>query len=384
MVPSTKVVVIADRGNPVKHGGPSTSHLPQTISSDSGTGKSPHRKCLWSKDDRHPSRRKVEIRQVSIAEYPPSIDIFSDADLIVFNWDSLNGDSLYRSEETLNYFSYSSGRLREFVNNGGVVFIERQTARNRSVQRSYDAVLGQPNQVIVSQNSFDPDEGMEIYTARGTTRDPLASVARETGFASLSLGNDDPEYYDLFVDVPPAFIPDASNGPPSPNPGKRRLWSGYFELWGRDWLPLYVNGQGFPVVLSKRIGEGMVFATTIWPSYANKDIAARVLEISRKSNELECAIDVYNKKVRRRSYADGVILIPLIGANLGAAYGLVYLAQSDANAWLLSVGGIGMFTVLQLSTAWYKGIWRRPLGVSWLLAGTRRASRVSRRSGVRA
>ncbi len=144
MEASKRVVVIADPGltiHPNRKVG--LNGLP-----DDYNGAVPTRQCFWPNLElssfwKNQHYRAPECETFCISEYPRASEIFDGTGLLIVNWDAANGDPLYRSEVTLNYFSSrASVHIDSLLADGGVVLIESQAAHNRPVQEPYDAICG--------------------------------------------------------------------------------------------------------------------------------------------------------------------------------------------------------------------------------------------------
>jgi hypothetical protein len=62
-------------------------------------------------------------------------------DVVIFNWDVLNGDPTFASDRSQQIARYYAPALRRFVELGGLVVLECQAVRWSPCQNAYDAIL---------------------------------------------------------------------------------------------------------------------------------------------------------------------------------------------------------------------------------------------------
>ena len=290
--------------------------------------------------------------------------------LLIVNWDAANGDPLYRGDATLTYLR-TRGRvpISRFLNRGGVLLIESQTAQSRPVQESYDAIFATRE---VEVGSFVPKDewaaGSEAYILKRARGHPLLEIFNEEHVRFESTVS---EKVDIFEGVPHEIRPQSNPGlRGSDGNVSRKLWFGWFTDWTVDWMPLlYVRvgkNERYPVLLAKTAGTGMVLLSTMWLSVAQHRLSCRIAEVARAPELLARATAVHRRaRLRRRVMDVGVGMLTL-GAVTATGAGAVALARSTHYSWILAALGIG--TIGFATAAWraFVHVWSRPLGVSVL------------------
>ena len=110
--------------------------------------KSKCRTCFWKRALRtkeHDLRFRTKVRYISLADQlrrqrNPSHDLFSieTTDVIIVNWDAMNGDPVYGSDRTYAFVTHYRPDMREWLSNGGVLIVESQGASWAAAQAPYD------------------------------------------------------------------------------------------------------------------------------------------------------------------------------------------------------------------------------------------------------
>lgn len=116
-----KVVIIYDRNDPKQR-----------------------RTCFWEKIIDRFDQQEVSFRFLSISEsffkQNPAAELFSRnrTDIIIINWDAINTDPVYGSDQAYIFFLHYVPDMDRWVKQGGVIIVESQSASSRLVQNAYD------------------------------------------------------------------------------------------------------------------------------------------------------------------------------------------------------------------------------------------------------
>jgi len=152
-----------------------------TIIVDNTTEEGEGRLCSW----RDPSKGRIELAEepyefnfVSLSEYiekgkNPVPDIFNieKTQVVIVNWDVLNGDPLYGSDKTFRVFQHFLIDIDIWVKAGGVMLVECQEGSRRLRQEVYNLLgeeLGYPL-AIQEKNDF----GNHIHINKDLKSHPL-------------------------------------------------------------------------------------------------------------------------------------------------------------------------------------------------------------------
>lgn len=335
-----------------------------------------HRHCYWE-DIGH----KPKPRVYAIDDHPPARLLYNRTSLLVVSWDSANGDPAFKSDVTLQYLeSQARIRIHEMLAEGGTVFAECQTAQGVPVQKAYDAIFGEDELKVTTHVPPEPERRGETaaIAKRYADHPVLMGMPKEVHQNYQSTG--ERIFYDRFAKRAADSGHIFDNYP-------RSLWFGWFTSWGRGWIPLlfaelprsYLRRNGShgpaPVLIAKVERNGLLLASTLWASGARfHRLIDNVVDLS-----IEQVRKCHKKILRRRLVGDVLIGASVAAVLVGGLRLLVEVAthpESAGSTWLLSVGGVGFFSVALASWNWYiTCVWRRPIGVG-VLKATRRRTRL--------
>lgn len=334
----------------------------------------PGRVCFWPKiqfTTVSPSNAHVASPEVySIAEFPRSDELFRDTQLLIVNWDAANGDPLYQADATLTYLS-TRGQvpLKRFLNDGGVLLVESQTAQSRPVQESYDAIFDSREVTVGSVPRDEFAAGTEAHVLRGARKHPIVQFS-DSSTLKFDSNVSTTEY--IFVNVPTEVAAPVSQAGPRGSNGSisRKLWFGWFTQWSVDWMPLlYIQvGQDdrYPVLLSKVHGRGLILLSTLWLSVAQHPLCSRIAEVALSSELLTESVRVQKRKVFNRRLVDSLIGLVFTLAIFLTAFGVVELARNAEQNWILATLGIGVIGLITAAWKIFLRVYDRPLGVSFI------------------
>ena len=192
--------------------------------------------------------------------------------VIILSWDVANGDPAFGSNITQQFIRHRRAKLFTWLEKGGILIIENQTDGFQPHQETYDAILG-PEEVIVdarfpSMNGRQILAGNEGIIEKSRASHPLICNASDVDLRARP--NLEPSFSEGSVDK---TIEDVRTP-------EKSLHSGWFRKWKDGWEPLIRTREGHPIMLSKKIGKGMIIATTMYlgASFAREPILRRLKE----------------------------------------------------------------------------------------------------------
>lgn len=101
------------------------------------------RTCFWE-SVKEQIEGNYNFQFISIKDTLESDDPFqllelfdkNKTDIIILNWDAINGDPIYGSDKTYQFFDHYKPDLNKWVENGGIIILEAQNAAWKPVQNS--------------------------------------------------------------------------------------------------------------------------------------------------------------------------------------------------------------------------------------------------------
>ncbi|MBA7690775.1 hypothetical protein ES703_99307 [subsurface metagenome] len=144
-----------------------------TIIIDKTTREEEGRQCFWrnvSKDRMiEVAKRRCEFSFVSLSEYVekgknPIPDIFNieKTQVVIVNWDVLNGDLLYDSDKAFHIFQHFLPEIDIWVKLGGIMLVECQEGSRRLRQEVYDLFGNELAYPLTIQEKEDFGERVHI------------------------------------------------------------------------------------------------------------------------------------------------------------------------------------------------------------------------------
>lgn len=222
-------------------------------------------------------------------------------DIIILNWDSINGDPIYGSDKTYQFFNHYKSDLLRWVKDGGIIVLEAQTVAWKLLQESYG---------IFTENTL-------IRTTKKKIRGKHANVNKK-------LRNKHPILKGLSEKIElPEALP-RRNWFPLNNEvvsiDEERLYQGWFEKYPRGWEPLIFseNSKKKPIMLCRILEKkgstnvgGYIITTMYIGALGSDQLVNNILNFPNnlKTYYIEKEND---KKIRRGMYQKAIsILISL-------------------------------------------------------------------------
>jgi hypothetical protein len=217
--------------------------------------------------------------------------------VLILNFDCINGDPAFGSDIALDWFRYRYPELLKWVEDGGILIVEGQAMLAVPTQASYDALFGD-RELRVSGPSVTPLPGLEFERTGGECR--VTRQACKYGFFvkyGLCTGTGELRCTDnrTIADFFPGnarFMLSAANDIYE----WKLLYRGWFRVlapWCRfRWIPLIVTNRkkfGFdhPVLLAAGHGRGVMFVSTMWLAGTGQTAIIRsLLEWNPRNNPL--------------------------------------------------------------------------------------------------
>lgn len=192
--------------------------------------------------------------------------------VIILSWDVANGDPAFGSNITQQFIRHRRAKLLTWLEKGGILIIENQTDGFQPHQETYDVTLGHGEVIIdakfPSMNGRQQLAGNEGYIEKSRASHPLICYVTNGDLkARPNLG---PSFSEGSV---PKTLEDIRTP-------EKSLYSGWFRKWKNGWETLIRTREGYPIMLSKKIGRGMIVVTTMYlgASHARDPILRRLRE----------------------------------------------------------------------------------------------------------
>lgn len=277
----------------------------------------------------------------------PRKSLFSKPmDVLVINWDAVNGDPEYGSDVTARWFETQRSHMWSWVAHGGLLIIEGQAVHDVPAQRAYDAILGARELIVCgAADELDPKQQRDRcgQTGRVTkaARRPRAIAA---GLKRLRSNPPAPTFDSLF----PGRVPDPLLG--------RRDWDLLYRGWFRRvqrrrtklrWVAIAENYESrrsrrHPICVAARHGKGAIVATTMF------------LAASHQTELIDALLAVHGRNdvipVKPSALGAGVRALVSSALTGGVVYGAYVIGGSSAGVRFVGgvVGAVVTFVVLTL------------------------------------
>ncbi len=265
------------------------------------------------------------------------------ADLVIVNWDALNGDPSYGADVAARWWRHYRTNIWDWVYEGGILVIEGQANRDIPVQESYDALLGE-QEVLLSgmEDSLhaSKQEHRRVGRACRAMRSAKATELFPQGMPP-EYRHVDRSYEELFPDTSDKDLP---AGLRSPEP--TLLWRGWFRRWRFrrtrfTWTPLLKAAEkgprNYPTLLVATHGAGAIFVSTMQLALGQKNPYLLAAFLRARSDH-----DSLPKPGPRTKQW---IELPAAAAVIVATVLYVYV-WPEAPVWLKTLGGVGLLLLL--------------------------------------
>ncbi|MGY1638662.1 hypothetical protein ACI78V_18600 [Geodermatophilus sp. SYSU D00742] len=122
---------------------------------------------------------ETEVRRLSLADWlavsqndagpTPWQVIESSTDILIINWDAVNGDPDFGGDTALRWFEHRQSAMRRWLNDGGLLIIDGQAVEGVPHDRYYAAVVGE-GEVRLSEREDPTNPDRERNRMRGGCR----------------------------------------------------------------------------------------------------------------------------------------------------------------------------------------------------------------------
>lgn len=203
------------------------------------------RQCFWAeflrRDDRLRCRTKARYYSIADAikrQKNPAVRLFSQTDVIVVNWDAINGDPVYGSDVALQFFRHYQPDMLDWLQKGGLLIVESQGISWSPAQMPYDAVVealeGSSVQVCGTKWSL----GTQVHVNPEYRQDRVCSDLEEDAFRIDPNGLWARKRW-----FPKRFLNSHVQSLQFVRRHHRHLYRGWFEGWSDDWTPVLLAGD---------------------------------------------------------------------------------------------------------------------------------------------
>ena len=274
------------------------------------------RTCFWKNVEVSLEGLRLEYRSLADARDQSSFLDLNEFQVIVFNWDVLNGDYWFRGEITEGMIDRASRSfLPAWLRRGGLLLLEAQCSHWIPSQHAYEVALKNPVFTTWKYDYYKYTPGTHFRVKNRYREHPfVVSLDSEVehGFKGVTWNIEDwfPEWLSHEC-TKYNYIP-------------TRTHSGVFLTWEPVWLPLLVCGQtGNPVLLARTYGKGAVVATTMYlASSGQVDLIKRIFHWRDASpSSTSTAVHAYHKACVWKNYLGrwSLRLSPIVVAVVAAA-----------------------------------------------------------------
>lgn len=154
------------------------------------------RACAWHEIAVHQlGQRPLQWSLVSLrdamarGEHPMSILADNETDILIFNWDVMNGDPVYGSDLCLNLVEHYRTDLEMWVKRGGILILECQADAEEMIERAYRIFTARgryPVKLAKVDVATDSGQGWNAhFNRRLLPTHPIMRALRVTGPEAL-------------------------------------------------------------------------------------------------------------------------------------------------------------------------------------------------------
>ncbi len=197
------------------------------------------------------------------------LEELNDLDVVIVNWDAVNGDPEFGADFTFRWFEHHRGEVLLWVKGGGLLIIEGQAILGVPSQRAYDALLGAGEVAVCG-----PEDELEprAQEARFGSECYIASAAKAPHAFASAMDKLTPRRQVTHEDMFPGMAAPRVAGFLA-----QEQWNLLYRGWFRrslrrrsrlTWMPAIVTkrkgGRTHPTCLIARHGKGGIIATTMF------------------------------------------------------------------------------------------------------------------------
>lgn len=201
------------------------------------------RRCFWKyvlKSSNHDLRHRVKCKFLSIADelsrgQNPATTLFSleSTDIIVINWDAVNGDPVYGSDRAYHFMRHYGPDMLEWLSQGGLLFVESQGASWSSSSDSYACFTSMFQGSEVSLCSEMWTVGNAVSVDPSAPSNPLTTDLGDLELTPGGLWARKPWF-------PSRLLRSDIQSLRFARRHQQLLYRGWFDEWTSDWSPILV------------------------------------------------------------------------------------------------------------------------------------------------
>ncbi len=274
------------------------------------------RRCFW--EEQLECLPDTQYQVVSLLDHMDRRCFFNvyEYDVIIFNWCVLDGAVMYSSDRVQDIVCFFDDHFKQFVRRGGILIMENQPKRWRPSQKAYDVLL--PGEVAVRQTDIQVF-GSKVHVNPRFKNHPLLVHLPRTLHSDYS------------HPLSENWFPEGSTSAKSLHElHPTKLYSGDFQRWRPEWLPVLQNeDSSSAVLLLKTDGQGLWVVSTMYLASGNLQELIETLILGFRRNAL--SVQSYHARQKRHrlfNFAGAALLVILLGL---AAYLILDLGLINAN-----------------------------------------------------
>ena len=201
------------------------------------------RRCFWGDILKSPSydlRHRIKLHLLSISDdlnrkRNPALTLFSPdkTDVIVVNWDAINGDPVYGSDRSFCFLQHYRPDMLDWLSQGGLIIVESQGASWSPVQMSYDCITSMfdNSSVVVCSDMWTLGDRAGLHPA--SSKNPLVSGLQDADLelSPSGLWARKPWFPRKYLEANIQSLRNARRH-------QQYLYRGWFTKWTDDWTPV--------------------------------------------------------------------------------------------------------------------------------------------------
>lgn len=271
----------------------------------------------------------------------------SECDVLVINWDALNGDPEFGSDFAQRWFEARQPELLLWLEAGGILIVEGQARMNIPDQHAYDSLVA-PDELRVSRqvNPLYPSEQERCMGERGR----VTRHARKSGLFR-NLENITTNQTHTRTEMFPGYAVNAVT------PALPVKWAYLYRGWfwwnplrrtRLRWVPVIRTSDrrfNHPIMLVARHEKGAIYVTTMFLASAGQQDLIRAL--------IDTHGNVDKLPARRKTYSIFQneltrLCVPVVAAIAGTLIARTSSSELHKSVWTIVVilGGVVGFLVV--------------------------------------
>lgn len=170
----------------------------------------------------------------------PEILFGASTDILIINWDSINGDPVYGSDKAYAFLNHYKIRMNLWIKEGGIVLLESQSGQHQLVEKAYkifDTNIEVTTKINDGAGPITPNKKLQKI------EDPILCNIPDN-FQLKYKGTFEDPWFPVQCTLPGIQACD-------PAVKRRKLWQGWFEKIPNGWDPIFFNELSKPIMIRK-------------------------------------------------------------------------------------------------------------------------------------